>query len=165
MVDRKRRSRPLAILDIDGVLADVRHRLHHIADRPKNWEAFFAAAGDDPLLAEGYALAHELDRTHETLYLTGRPERNRELTGAWLVRHELPRGQLLMRRDRDHRPARMFKCETLRSLRDEREIGLVVDDDPEVVAAIERDELPVRLATWLPYAAPLAVAQEQEGRT
>ena len=37
-------GRPLAIVDIDGVVADVRHRLHHLDRRPKNWSAFFAAA-------------------------------------------------------------------------------------------------------------------------
>jgi len=31
-------------VSIDGVLADVHHRLHHIARRPKDWPAFFAAA-------------------------------------------------------------------------------------------------------------------------
>ena len=38
----------VAVIDIDGVLADVGHRLHHIQGRPKDWAAFFAAAGDDP---------------------------------------------------------------------------------------------------------------------
>jgi hypothetical protein len=27
-------QRPLAVVDIDGVLADVRHRLHHVKNRP-----------------------------------------------------------------------------------------------------------------------------------
>ena len=37
----------VAVVDIDGVVADVRHRLHHVADRPKDWRSFFAAAADD----------------------------------------------------------------------------------------------------------------------
>ena len=43
-------SRPIAVFDIDGVLADVRHRLHHLQCRPQRWEAFFTAADRDPLL-------------------------------------------------------------------------------------------------------------------
>ncbi len=38
----------VAVFDIDGVLADVRHRLHHVAARPKDWDAFFGAAPQDP---------------------------------------------------------------------------------------------------------------------
>ena len=34
----------VAVLDIDGVLADVSHRLGHVQRRPKDWDAFFAAA-------------------------------------------------------------------------------------------------------------------------
>lgn len=33
--------KPLAVFDIDGVLADVRHRLPHVQGRPKDWDAFF----------------------------------------------------------------------------------------------------------------------------
>ena len=46
-------QRPIAVIDIDGVLADVRHRLHLVHDRPKDWVAFFAAAPDDPPLETG----------------------------------------------------------------------------------------------------------------
>ena len=41
------------MFDIDGVVADVRHRLHFLQRRPKDWPGFFAAAADDPGLAEG----------------------------------------------------------------------------------------------------------------
>ena len=37
-------ERPLAIVDLDGVVADVRHRLHHLEGRRKDWGRFFAAA-------------------------------------------------------------------------------------------------------------------------
>jgi hypothetical protein len=74
--------RPIAVLDIDGVLADVRHRLHHLESRPKNWAAFFAAAPRDPLLAEGAAVATHLSTDHELVYLTGRPEHCRRDTAG-----------------------------------------------------------------------------------
>ena len=50
-------TRPLAVFDIDGVLADVRHRLRHVEQRPKDWDAFFAAEPDDPTLVAGIAMA------------------------------------------------------------------------------------------------------------
>jgi phosphoglycolate phosphatase-like HAD superfamily hydrolase len=45
----------LAVFDVDGVVADVRHRLRHVAHGRKNWNAFFAAAADDPPLEIGVA--------------------------------------------------------------------------------------------------------------
>lgn len=156
---------PLAVLDIDGVLADVRHRLHHIGRPPKDWERFFTAAADDPPLADGAELARELSHRYEVLYLTGRPQRTRGLTERWLSEHDLPAGTLLMRPDADHRPARMFKRECLRALRETRDVVVVVDDDPEVIRHLREDGFATRLADWLPYADPLRQGQEQDGHT
>ena len=49
----------VVVFDVDGVLADVRHRLRHVERKPKDWPAFFAAMGDDAPLPEGVALARE----------------------------------------------------------------------------------------------------------
>ncbi len=155
----------VAVFDLDGVLADVRHRLHLLATRPKQWDAFFAAAVDDPLLPDGADLLHELAATYDIVYLTGRPERTRALTEDWLRRLRLPSGELRMRPDRDHRPARLFKAEQMRALTRSRTVVVVVDDDPEVVALLRADGHVVRHADWLPYAEPLGRAQEADGRT
>ena len=52
--------RMIAAVDIDGVLADVGHRLRHLEKSPKDWDAFFGAAGDDPVLDEGRRTASAL---------------------------------------------------------------------------------------------------------
>ena len=160
---------PYAVLDIDGVLADVRHRLHHLDQRPKDWTAFFDAAPDDPVLPEGLALARELVTGHEVLYLTGRPERCRGDTEAWLAAHGFPAARLLMRSGRDRRPARVTKIEKLRALESERPVAVLVDDDDRVVAAAVSAGFTVRHATWMtePPALQQALfeAQEVEGRT
>ncbi len=157
--------RPVAVFDIDGVLADVRHRLHHLQARPQRWDAFFLAADRDPLLAEGATRLRAAQVDHDVLYLTGRPERTRALTRAWLRAHDLPTGPLYMRPDADHRPARWVKRSTLRRLAHDRTIASVLDDDPAVVAALQADGWPVELATWLPHSSTLQSAQEQQGRT
>lgn len=125
----------LAVFDLDGTLADTRHRLRFLQRRPPDWDAFFAAAPEDPPLAEGVALAMELAAGHELAYLTGRPERCRADTLAWLARHGLPAGELLMRPARDRRPARKTKPELLRQLARRRTVAVVVDDDPAVCEA------------------------------
>ena len=158
-------TRPLAVFDIDGVLADVRHRLHHVERRPKDWDAFFAAAVDDPPLAEGVALAQASAEDCEVVYVTGRPERCRADTLAWFARHGLPPGRLSMRAERDHRPARLAKPQLLRRLAAGRVVAVVVDDDPQVCAAYEAAGYRVLRATWMTGAPALVQAQEQDGRT
>ena len=157
--------RPIAVFDIDGVLADVRHRLHHVDTKPKNWDLFFEAAADDEPLAEGLALAQELSADHEIVYLTGRPERTRRDTADWLRDHALPPGKLLMRREGDRRPARMVKLAVARQLADKGRLAIVVDDDPDVVAALTEAGLPVRHAQWMTRSPTLHDAQERDGRT
>src|SRR5215207_2535449 len=115
--------RPLAVFDIDGVLADVTHRLHHLRAYPQRWERFFRAAERDPLLDEGARRLRAALAEHDVIYITGRPERNRRLTERWLARHDLPTGPLVMRGDDDFRPARFYKREVLRKLAGVREVA------------------------------------------
>jgi hypothetical protein len=153
----------LAVFDIDGVVADVRHRLHHL-DRPKSWSSFFAEAAEDPLLDPGARLVADLSGQHEVVWLTGRPEWLRAITETWLVEHGLPEGELHMRPAHDHRPARLFKVGVLDRLAT-RGIAAFVDDDPEVVDAAVAAGYPAALAEWVPRDATLRDAQERLGRT
>jgi phosphoglycolate phosphatase-like HAD superfamily hydrolase len=161
-------ARPLAVVDIDGVLADVRHRLHHVAGRRRDWDAFFAAAPADPPHPEGMALLASLREDHDVVLLTGRPERCRADTVAWLATHDLGDLPLLMRPADDRRPAADLKVLRLRRLAQDRQVALVVDDDARVVAAARRAGFPVRHATWESRSdeAQLALftAQEVDGR-
>lgn len=162
-------ERPLAVVDIDGVLADVRHRLHHLQRRPKDWRRFFAAARDDHAHPEGLAVVERLREDHEVLLLTGRPEHLRAATAEWLARHGLGDLRLVMRPGGDRRPAARVKVEQLAALAAGRTVGIVVDDDPQVIAAMAAAGHPTFLATWEPRAADdqrtLRRAQEDEGRT
>jgi hypothetical protein len=153
----------LAVFDIDGVVADVRHRLHHL-EPPKSWSAFFGAADADPLLPEGARLVAELARRHEIVWLTGRPEWLRSVTASWLSDHGLPGAELHLRKGGDYRPARVYKLETLRRLR-RREVAAFVDDDVEVVTAASADGFPAIQADWVPREQVLRDAQERYGRT
>jgi phosphoglycolate phosphatase-like HAD superfamily hydrolase len=156
--------RPWAVIDIDGVLADVRHRLHHLECRPKDWDAFFAAAPDDAALPEGLAMVGTLAGAHELVYLTGRPERCRDDTVAWLARHGLPEARLVMRREGDRRPARQAKLDLLRRLAARRPVAVVVDDDPRVVKAEREAGFTVLHADWMGREDTLFDVQEG-GRT
>jgi hypothetical protein len=159
-------ERPYAVIDLDGVLADVRHRLHFLESSPKDWDGFFAGIPDDPVLPEGRAVVDRLADDHELIYLTGRPEATRPDTEAWLEQHGLPRARLIMRRPRDRRPARVIKPSLLRHLvADGRRVDVVVDDDPQVCDALERAGWPVLRADWMSHPDALEQAQEDAGRT
>lgn len=158
-------DRPLAVFDVDGVLADVRHRLHHVEHRPKDWNAFFDAGVDDPPLPQGVALAQESARDCEVVYVTGRPERCRQATLDWFARHDLPEGRLRMRREGDRRPARVTKPQLLGQLARGRVVAVVVDDDEQVCDAYEREGWRVLRATWMAPPESLQQAQESDGRT
>ena len=158
-------GRPLAVFDIDGVLADVRHRLRFVESRPKDWDAFFDAAVDDPPLAQGVALARASAEDCEVVYVTGRPERCRRDTLDWFARHGLPEGTLSMRRGRDFRPARVAKLELLRRLAADRTVAVVVDDDEQVCDAYEQAGFRVLRARWMSEQPVLQRALEEEGRT
>jgi hypothetical protein len=142
--------RAIAVFDIDGTVADARHRLHHIAetDNHENWLRFFDAAADDPPLAEGVARAKQFAETYDIVWLTARPERLRPVTEHWLARHDLPPGRLLMLPDGERTLARIYKLDAIRRLADEREIAVVVDDDPRVIALLEQAKIPVVRANW-----------------
>jgi hypothetical protein len=174
----------IAVFDIDGVVADVAHRLPYLERRPKDWDAFFAAAVDDPALPIGLALVEQYTDTHDIVWLTGRPERIRGITRGWLRDQGLPSERLHMRRDIDRRPAPHYKLASLRrlaappngpGLRDADEPGrpdstdsaivAFVDDDDDVVRVARQAGFPAVYADWAPRAPSLRQAQHRLGRT
>ena len=160
----------IAVFDVDGVLADVRHRLRFVEQSPKNWASFFAAMDDDGPLADGITMAQAHAMAGDSIvYLTGRNESYRALTLAWMRRHNLPEGRLVMRRDDDRRPARLFKPQALATIARRGRVVTVVDDDESVVTVLRRDGWPVHHATWMladtAQQESLFDVQEIEGRS
>lgn len=158
-------KRPVAVFDLDNTLADTAHRQRFLERRPRDWDAFFAAAPHDPPLPRGVAMARESAEDCEIVYLTGRPERCRRDTLDWLAAQGLPEGRVHMRRNDDRRPARHTKLEILRRLARTREIRVFVDDDELVCADATRAGFTVVRARWATPSGELKTAQENEGRT
>ena len=106
------------IFDIDGTLADLTHRLHHIQKQPKDWQSFFACVADDVPITHICQLARDLSMAGAVLvYVSGRSDECRQATADWLVRHSLPKGRLYMRAEGDHRADDIVKAELLADLR------------------------------------------------
>ncbi len=105
------------VFDLDGVLSDAAGR-QHLLDRPwRDWDAFFDACGDDPLIDEVAALLHHLDPSIYVVLLTARPIRVQRQTLAWLDRNDLRWDLLIMRDYGNYEAARHFKEWTVTELR------------------------------------------------
>src|ERR1039457_3896621 len=74
------------VFDIDGVLSDAAGRQRFLMGEDRDWEAFFEACGEDPLVTELARLLELLDRDLQAVLLTGRPLRVRRQTDAGLRR-------------------------------------------------------------------------------
>lgn len=160
---------PIALVDIDGVVADVRHRVHFVEQKPKDWKRFFAGAVDDPPHPEGLAVVERLLEDHEVVFLTGRPETLREDTEQWLAKFGIGGSRLRMRSANDRRPAAQFKLQEAQRLSATRIIGIVIDDDADVIEAMKAQGFPTLQADWeqrdSSTKAALKEAQDVEGRT
>lgn len=101
----------LVFIDIDGVLADNYHRLEYMLD--KDYQNFYSADNilADKKLEKGCALLDALYVYHsyhaDVIYITGRPERTRTSTVAWMSMHHIAPmptwDSMIMREDGDHR--------------------------------------------------------------
>ena len=121
---------PTVIFDIDGTLASCDHRLHLLPD----YDAFYELMLDDPPIRPIVDMARAMLRDHGLIFCTGRPERHRAKTEAWLARHWLPTTPLYMRRDDDHRDDHVIKREMLEVIRSfPADIRFVVEDRASVV--------------------------------
>lgn len=124
------------IFDIDGTLADLSHRLHHIKRQPISWDAFFAECGQDTLIEPIRDLAHIFKaQDYKVVLVSGRSDICREPTVEWLDKHGVPCDGLHMRRNGDYRQDFIVKSEILDGLlAADNDIRFVIDDRPSVVA-------------------------------
>ena len=73
---------PTVCVDIDGVLADASHRQFFLDYH--DWDSFFMAVGDDPVLAPQAAAIGLFDAEHVIALVTSRPQWVSDLTTGWL---------------------------------------------------------------------------------
>lgn len=131
------------LFDIDGTIADLSHRLPHIQKDPKDWDAFFDACADDLPIRHIIDVAWALNGLADIVYVSGRSDRCKEQTLAWLAANRAPPGRLYMRKDGDHRPDHQIKLELLAQLRgDGYEPVMAFDDRDQVVGMWRANGIP-----------------------
>lgn len=140
---RGSRQGAAVVFDLDGVLSDAVSRQHFLKGPRPDWEAFFAASGDDPLIDEMATLLGLLAPHLAIVLLTARPARVRSQTLGWLERHQLRWDLLVMRVDGDRRPSRSFKQEAVRAVQAKGlEVALCVEDDLRNVEMFRAEGIP-----------------------
>ena len=121
---------PAVVVDIDGVLSDAAGRQHYLEAPRRNWNAFFEACGDDPVIEEIARLLELLDPSLAVILLTGRPQRVRPQTLAWLKRYGLRWDLLVMRSRGDYAQVTEFKQAVVEDLRSHGfDLRLAFEDD------------------------------------
>ncbi|HXQ35504.1 MAG TPA: HAD family acid phosphatase [Anaerolineales bacterium] len=123
----------IVIFDIDGTLADVSARQHHLMKKPKDWDSFFKGIPQDKAIKSMVRLCNILYESGiKILLCTGRREQDRAETVKWLAQEEVNYHELILRRDGDRRSDVIVKREMLAGI-DRSKILFVVEDRSGVV--------------------------------
>ena len=134
---------PAVVFDLDGVLSDAASRQHYLEGPWRDWDAFFEACGDDPIIEEVAQLLGLLDPGLVVVLLTARPARVAPQTLAWLHRYKLRWDLLVMRDFGDYGAAREFKRRSVEELRELGfDLALSFEDDRRNVAMFREQGVP-----------------------
>ena len=130
------------IVDLDGTMTNYAHRAHllntttRLANGRRDLAPFFDAMGDDTehgwcrdIIDEAQAKGVKI------IFLTGRPEKYRQLSEQWLTRHSITNYEvLLMRETRDFRPGAVVKAEIYRAeIEGKYDVLYAIDDNPHIL--------------------------------
>jgi len=136
------------IFDLDGTISDASHRLQFAY--MKEWDKFNELAAQDPVIVKVADLMRLMSWMANVILCTGRSEKFRYITQAWLKDAELEASyeDLLMRPDGDYRPDYEVKLELLEKRFGGKEnvlanVWFVIDDRDQVVEAMRNYGLTV----------------------
>lgn len=135
------------LLDVDGVIANNKHRLHFITD--KNYDKFYNVdmVASDTVIPEFDVIEGMITGgsylDNEVILVTGRPERTRDITMKW-IKYNYPSlypfindDDSMFRKDHDYRKSHVVKAKMVKDLYEKLEQKpnsfVVIDDDPDNV--------------------------------
>ena len=100
----------IVIFDLDGTLALIEHRVHHIHGPEKDWNAFYQACDKDDPFEAVCAVDRALQLNGYRLWVvSGREDSVRSKTVAWLEAYHIQIDALLMRPTGDFTPDHKLK--------------------------------------------------------
>lgn len=140
-------DKPVVICDIDGTIADIKHRLHHLKGKVKDWKGFFNDMDKDTLRNDVHQILLDYEmKGCQVIFVSARPEDYRSVTERWLERFlsdlDSPR-MVLMRRAGDSRDDAIVKKEIYEKYLSNLNITTAIDDRPKIVRLWEELGVPV----------------------
>lgn len=137
------------ILDLDGTIADTRHRQHLVQGPSPHWVQYSMACGQDRVVPGVLALVQSLALSGNTIVIvSGRHNEAREATLFWLLRARVPHGPVFLRNPGDLRPNVPVKLDFIHRVR---AMGfyprLAIDDYAKVAEAYEAIGIPTVLVS------------------
>lgn len=101
---------PAIVVDIDGTLANVDHRLDFVRrEGRKDWQSFFKEMVNDGVNGWCLDIIKAFRGKHLIVLCSGRPDNYRKETEEWLKKHEIPYDFLFMRQRSDSRKDSLIK--------------------------------------------------------
>jgi len=130
----------IIVVDLDGTLCDSAHR-EHLA-RAKDWDQFHALIGEDEVHADVHRFLDICQGNHAIVALTGRNDRYRGATLAWMRRKGIDNlfEEILMRSEDNYEPDHELKPRLLDEWltangHDHNDVWLILEDRDKVVEA------------------------------
>jgi hypothetical protein len=140
-------AKNIIIVDIDGTISrPAPERMQHFG---VDWNAFYSHDFNDQPIPEMVELVKSLSKRYTLVFCTSRSERCRIKTLNWFDRQGIPydNKRLLMRDDKDERPAEVVKLDLLADagIRVSR-IAFALEDDLAVTKEYLQAGIPVLLS-------------------
>lgn len=136
-------EKPTAVMiDIDGTVADDRHRRHlikwHEEDLVKRYHKYHMEMFNDEVIGREL-IEQSIEAGHQVIFATARPERYRHMTKVWLEGAFPDCGFILeMRPDHNEMSSPQIKLATAHFLSDRYDIICVFDDREDVCQALRK---------------------------
>lgn len=134
------------IFDIDGTIANNKHREHHIInpEGKRDWPGWYGDLHKDEPFPHMHKLMRDLYGAGlRVLLVSGRGEEYRGTTVKWLFDHGFPFDKLYMRPAGDRRDDNIIKVEILRQIQAEGyNVIMAFDDRNRVVKAWREAGIP-----------------------
>lgn len=131
----------IIIFDLDGTLADIKHRVHYVLrpNKDKDWDSFHKACVNDmPIVPIMELLDSFQAMGYEIIIFSGRSDIVKKETLEWLEHWGVMFNRLKMRKHGDFTPDDELKKRWLKDMNKD-DILFVVDDRDRVVK-MWRDE-------------------------
>lgn len=140
-------NKEIIICDIDGTVADLKHRRHYVEGEKKDWKGFYSELEKDtPIEKTRELLAtlrtvdmpvsehDDIEYIRTVIFVSGRPEDYRLETEKWLREHGFGfYWTLIMRPKGDSRQDTIVKQEIYDRYLKNKQIYKVIDDRPSVI--------------------------------